>query len=364
MQVWEKIKGEFVDIIEWTDDSMDTMVWRFARYHNQIKYGAQLTVRETQAAVFVNEGRIADVFRPGMYTLETRNLPVLSTLQGWKHGFDSPFRAEVYFVNTRQFTDIKWGTRNPVIVRDREFGPVRLRAFGSYAMRVGEPAVFVREIAGTNARFTLDGVTEQLRNQIVTRFSDHIAGCGIPVLDIASNFDEVSAAMRDKMAPEFVAFGLELTRLLVENVSLPEEVERALDKRTSMGLVGDVDRFVKYQSGVAMESAAANPGGDASSGIGMGIGLVMGGQMGQAFTGQRQVEPSATSGVRLHVQLDGAAAGPFDLGAVTAMIQQGRISRTTLVWCGGSADWVAAGQLPELAAAFSLVPPPLPGGTR
>jgi membrane protease subunit (stomatin/prohibitin family) len=364
MQAWEKIKGEFVDIIEWTDDSLDTLVWRFPRYHNQIKYGAQLTVRETQVAVFVNVGRIADVFRPGMYALETRNLPVLSTLQGWKFGFDSPFRAEVYFVSTRQFTDIKWGTRNPVIVRDSEFGPVRLRAFGTYAMRVGEPAVFVREIAGTSARFTLDGVAEQLRSQIVTRFSDHIAGCGIPVLDIARNYDEISAVMRNTMAPEFVAYGLELTRLLVENVSLPEDVERAIDKRTSMGIVGDVDRFVKFQSGVAMEGAAANPGGGASSGIGMGIGFAMGGQIGQAFNGQRQVEPASEGGPRFHVQLDGAAQGPFDLAAVSSMVQQGRVARDTLVWRLGTTDWVAAERVSELAQAFGQLPPPLPGAGR
>ncbi|MBD3242323.1 MAG: antifreeze protein, partial [Chitinivibrionales bacterium] len=282
----DKLAGEFVDIIEWTDDTPDTMVWRFPRYHNQIKYGAQLTVRESQLAVFVNEGQIADVYKPGMYTLTTRNMPVLSTLRGWKHGFDSPFRAEVYFASTRNFTDLKWGTRNPIILRDPEFGPVRLRAFGSYVVRVSDAARFVREITGTDGVFTLDGITEQLRNLIVTRFSDRLAESKIPVMDLAANYDELSELMTAKVAPEFQEYGLEITKLLVENISLPEEVERALDKRSSMGIVGNLDKYLKYQTGTAMEAAAANPGGDASAGVGMGMGFAMANQMAQSFTGQ------------------------------------------------------------------------------
>jgi membrane protease subunit (stomatin/prohibitin family) len=366
MNLMNKLMGEFVDIIEWTDDSMDTIVWRFPRYHDQIKYGAQLTVRETQNAVFVNEGQIADVFKPGMYTLETRNMPVLSTIRGWKHGFDSPFRAEVYFVNTRNFTDLKWGTRNPIIVRDPEFGPVRLRAFGSYVIRVQDAGEFVKEIAGTNQLFTLEGITEQLRNLIVTRFSDYIAEAKIPVLDLASNYDELSSYLTEKITPEFQEYGLDVTKLLVENISLPEEVEQALDKRSSMGIVGNLDKFLKYQAGTAMEAAAANPGGDASAGVGMGMGFAMANQMGQSLMGQQQAGGGAPpplpgqEAVQYFVGQDGQRTGPFDTDAIGGMIRAGTIRPETLVWAKGMPAWQAAGRVAALASHFGAVPPPLP----
>ena len=182
MALMDKIFGEFVDVIEWTDDTQDTMVYRFERYGNEIKYGAMLTVRESQAAVLVNEGEIADVFKPGMYELRTANLPILSTLQNWQRGFESPFKAEVYFFNTKRFTDLKWGTKNPIIARDPEFGPVRLRAFGTYVIRIADPAVFLREIVGTDGRFTTDEIANQLRNLIVSRFATVVASSGIPIL--------------------------------------------------------------------------------------------------------------------------------------------------------------------------------------
>jgi membrane protease subunit (stomatin/prohibitin family) len=191
MGLFNKLKGEFIDVIEWTDSSSDTMVYRFERYGNEIKNGAKLTVRESQAAVFINEGQLADVFKPGMYDLTTANLPVLSTLKGWKHGFESPFKAEVYFVNTKRFTDLKWGTQNPIMLRDKEFGPVRLRAFGSYSIRVTDPAVFLKEIVGTDDDFNKDEVTGQLRNIVVSRFSDALGESGIAVLDLASNYNEL-----------------------------------------------------------------------------------------------------------------------------------------------------------------------------
>ncbi|MDH3771876.1 MAG: SPFH domain-containing protein, partial [Nitrospirota bacterium] len=169
--IWNNLVGEFIDVIDWTDDTNDTMVWRFERHNNEIKYGAKLTVRESQVAVFVNEGRVADVFAPGMYTLETANLPIISTMEGWVHGLESPFKAEVYFVNTRRFTDLKWGTKHPVTLRDPEFGPVRLRAYGTYVFRVQEPVIFIKEIVGTDAHFTIDEITDQLRNLIVSRFA-------------------------------------------------------------------------------------------------------------------------------------------------------------------------------------------------
>ena len=287
MSFWDKLRGEFVDIIEWTDDSQDTMVWRFERHGNEIKYGAQLTVRESQVAVFVNEGQIADVFYPGRYVLETQNVPVLSTLQGWRHGFESPFKAEIYFANTRRFTDLKWGTKNPVTLRDPEFGPVRLRAFGTYVIRVMDAGTFIREIVGTDGHFTTDEVTDQLRNLIVSRFSTAIGSSGIPVLDLAGNYDQLSDFVTQRISPEFAAYGIELTKLLVENVSLPPAVEEALDKRTSMGVLGDLNRYTQFQTAEAIGDAANNPG-MAGSTMGMGVGMMMATQMGQAAQNAQQ----------------------------------------------------------------------------
>ncbi|MGL5891630.1 MAG: SPFH domain-containing protein, partial [Bacteroidia bacterium] len=271
MGLFDKLKGEFIDIIEWTDSSNDTIVWRFPRHQNEIKNGAKLTVRESQVAVFVNEGQIADAFMPGMYELTTQNMPILSTLKGWKYGFNSPFKAEVYFVSMRQFTNLKWGTKNPIMVRDAEFGPLRIRAFGTYAMRVKEPKVFLKEIAGTDHEFTTEEINEQLRNIVVTRFSDAVASSKIPVLDMAANYDEFSKLIHEKINPEFNEIGIDLTKMLIENISLPEEVEKVLDKRTSMGIVGNLGAYTQFQAANAMEQAAQNPnGGLAGAGVGMG----------------------------------------------------------------------------------------------
>ena len=228
MGFWDKIFGEFVDVIEWTDNSSDTMVYRFERYGNEIKYGAMLTVRESQQAVFVNEGVIADQFPPGLYKLETNNLPIITSLQGWPHGFESPFKAEVYFFNTRRFTDLKWGTKNPLMLRDREFGPVRLRAFGTYAMRVVDPVALLKEVVGTSGQFSTGEITNQLRNLIVSRFASILGESAIPILDLAANYDDLSTFVSNRIQPEFKTYGLEITKLLVENISLPPAVEEAL----------------------------------------------------------------------------------------------------------------------------------------
>src|SRR5262245_46029358 len=249
MGLFDKLRGELIDIIEWNESGdSQLLAYRFPRYNNEIKYGAKLVVREGQAAVFVNQGQLADVFPPGTYTLETRNLPILSTLLGWMYGFESPFKAEVYFASTRLFTDLKWGTKNPIMLRDAEFGPVRLRAFGTYALRVGVAGIFIRQIVGTDHRFTADQITEQLRNFIVSRFTDLLGEKKIPALDLAGNYDELGQFVTERLKPEFVAYGLELHNLLVENISLPPEVEQALDKRTSMGVVGNLDAYTRFQT--------------------------------------------------------------------------------------------------------------------
>jgi membrane protease subunit (stomatin/prohibitin family) len=367
MSLWSKIGGEFIDIIEWTDDTQDTIVYRFERHNNEIKYNAQLTVRESQVAVFVNEGKVADVFQPGMYTLETKNLPILSTLQGWKYGFSSPFKAEVYFLNTKRFTDLKWGTMNPVMLRDPEFGPVRLRAFGTYAIRVKDPTAFIREIAGTDGRFTTDEVTEQLRNLIVTSFAGAVAKSGIPVLDLSSNYDKVSQVIRDAIQPEFDAYGLDVVTLLVENVSLPEEVEKALDRRSSMGVVGDLGRYTQFQTAEAIKAAAENPGGAAGIGIGMATAGGLASAMGGAVQQGAQQAPAAGSAPpplpgseAYHVALDGKQSGPFPAAQLQALVRDGRLTRDSLVWSQGMAAWAKAGDVAGLAALFADLPPPLP----
>jgi membrane protease subunit (stomatin/prohibitin family) len=367
MTLWEKAKAELVDIIEWTDDSSDTMVWRFPRFENEIKYGAQLIVRQAQAAVFVNTGEIADVFTAGQHQLTTKNLPVLTTLASWKYGFQSPFKAEVYFVNTRNFTNLKWGTKNPVILRDSEFGPVRLRSFGTYVARVSDPAKFIKEIVGTEGRFTVEEVAEQLKNLIVTRFSDMLGESKIPVLDLAASYNELSAYLTEKIAPEFLEYGLEVTKLLVENIALPPEVEEALDKKSSMGIIGNLDNFVKFQSANAMEAAAKNPGGEASAGVGMGIGFAMANQLGKAMaTPQEPLHaappplPLEETGCTYYVGKNGKQAGPFDKDAIIGYIRKGAIAKETLMWKQGMEGWNMAELFTEFEAVFTAAPPPLP----
>ncbi len=362
MGLFDRLFGEFVDVIEWTDDSSDTLVYRFPRQGNAIKYGAKLTVREGQVAVFVNEGQVADVLDPGMYELETQNLPILSSLQAWPHAFDSPFKAEVYFCSTRRFTDLKWGTRNPLMLRDAEFAMVRLRAFGSYVIRIKNGERFLREIVGTDGLFSVDEISEQLRNLIATRFAAVVAESRIPVLDLAANYGKLSDFISAQIAPEFDVYGLELSKLLVENISLPAEVEKALDKRTSMGIIGDLDRYIKVQTGSAMQAAAENPGGGASDGMGMAVGMAAATQMmrpGAPIGGD--VPPPLMPVVRVHVARDGAAVGPYTLPQIGQQVDEGQIAADTLVWYKSLSAWQRAADAPALSELFDdSLPPPLP----
>lgn len=364
MGLWDKLKGELIDIVEWLDDSSNTMVHRFERYGNEIKNGAKLVVRPGQVAVFVNEGQLADVFEPGTHSLETRNLPILSTLQGWKHGFESPFKAEVYFASTRRFTDLKWGTKNPVMLRDPEFGPVRLRAFGTYVVRVKDAAGLIHEIVGTDGHFTTDEITDQLRNLIVSRFTDILGESKIPILDLAANYDEMGNFISTRIQTEFEAYGLELTKLLVENISLPPAVEEALDKRASMGVVGNLQAYSQFQAAEAMEKAAENPGGMAAGGMGMGMGFAMANQMGQAVSGpqaQQPGPPPMPQAVEFFLALDGTQTGPFGMDVLKAKVTSGELTAETLAWKQGLPDWTPAGKVVELASLFAAGgPPPLP----
>jgi membrane protease subunit (stomatin/prohibitin family) len=363
MGLWEKITGEFIDIIEWTEPSgNDILAYRFPRYNNEIKMGAKLTVREGQAAVFVNEGQMADVFKPGMYTLQTENLPILSTLKGWKYGFSSPFKAEVYFISMRQWTDQKWGTQNPLMLRDPELGPVRVRAYGTYAMRVKDPAVFVRQLVATDPSFETYQISEQLRHTITARFADAVGQMKVPVLDLAGNYDKMSKTALEKIAPDLEAMGLALTLFYIENISLPPEVEQALDKRTKMGVLGDMKRYTEYQMAEAIPAAAANPGGIAGTGMGLAAGMAMGNQMAGQMAGASTGGPPPLPTAGFYIGIGGKREGPFDLDALAAKARDGALSRETLVWRQGLANWVGAGTVPELQAIFAAVPPPLPPG--
>lgn len=365
MGLFDKIRGEFIDIIEWLDDSRDTLVFRFPRYDNEIKMGAKLIVRESQVAIFVNEGRLADVFPPGTHTLETQNLPILSTLKGWKYGFHSPFKAEVYFVNTRQFTDLKWGTQNPVIVRDPEFGPVRLRAFGTYCVRVVDPSAFLLGLVGTDPLFKTDEVSGYLRQLIVGRVATQLGKAQTSVLDMAAHQDQAGAALGAALSAELKEQGLEITKFIVESVSLPPEVEKALDQRSQMNVLGDLDRYTKYKAAEAIGDAAKNPGG-AGDALGLGMGVAMGHRMAQALAGgSAPTAPGASppplpTAQQWYVGIDGAQQGPFDATQLRALAAAGRLTAATLVWTAGMANWLAAGQVPDVAAVLPQAPPPLP----
>lgn len=284
MGIFDAIRSQFIEVIEWLDDSGNTILYRFPVQGQEIKNGAQLTVRESQTAVFVFQGQIADVFGPGRYTIDGGNTPILSKLGAWKFGFNSPFKAEVYFVNTKQFTDLKWGTSNPVMMRDTDFGMVRLRAFGIYSIRVTDPRALIKEVAGTNAHFVTEDIEGQLKRMLVSGFSDALAESKIAALDLASNYDELSKFIRGKLTGDFNGYGLELTKFVIENISLPAEVEAAMDKRTSMGVIGDVGRYAQFQAADAMRDAAQNTGGGAGTGAGLGAGFAIGNAMAGAMT--------------------------------------------------------------------------------
>ena len=297
MGLFSKLAGQLIDVIEWKDNSADTMVYRYDRNGKEIMMGAQLTVRESQVAVFVNEGQLADVFQPGRYELSTQNMPVLTALKAWKFGFNSPFKSDVYFVNTKQFMDRKWGTANPVMMRDAEFGMIRIRAFGSYSFRVKDASAFMKECFGTASLFTVEGVEGQIKSIVVSGLSDAIAQSKIPALDLAANYTELGDYVLQALNPKVEKLGLTLCQFVIENISLPEEVEKSIDKRTSMGVVGDLNKYTQFQAAEAMREAANNPGGMAGMGVGMGAGMGMGQMFTQAFgagvNAQQPQQPAA-----------------------------------------------------------------------
>ena len=358
MGIMDKLRGELIDIIEWTEPAEnDVLAYRFPRYQNEIKMGARLIVREGQNAVFVNEGRLADIYKPGTYILNTENMPILSTLRGWKYGFSSPFKAEVYFISMRQWTDRKWGTQNPIMMRDSEIGPVRIRAFGTYAFHVSDPKTFLRQLVVTDPSFESYEISNQLRDTIVSRFSDVIGTAKVPVLDLAGNYDKISRLALETIGPDFETLGLALTFFYIENISVPPEVEQAIDTRAKIGVLGDLNRYAHYQSATAIGDAAKNPGGTAGAGIGIGAGIALGQQMTAQMTPPAGPPPLP---VAFFVAVNGAQTGPYDMNTLSGRARDGLLTRETLVWRQGMAEWTAAGAVSELQTLFGAVPPPIP----
>ena len=367
MGIFDFLTGEFIDVIHWVDDTRDTMVSRFEREGHEIKYGAKLTVREGQAAVFIHEGQLADVFTPGLYMLETNNMPLMTTLQHWDHGFKSPFKSEIYYVNTTRFNDLKWGTKNPIICRDPEFGPVRLRAFGTYSVRVVDPARFLTEIVGTDGEFTMDEISFQIRNIIVQEFSRTIARSGIPVLDMAANARELGKLVGKEIESQLAEYGLALPELYIENISLPPAVEEVMDKRSSMGVIGNLNEYMQFQTAEAMGRDGAGAGA-LQTGIGAGMGMQMAANAGP--WGAQPAAPAKPAAVApppppvehvWHIAVDGNTTGPFSKAAMGRKATDGDLTRETFVWTAGQDGWKKAEDVQELAQLFTILPPPPPG---
>lgn len=374
MGLMDKIKGELVDIIEWIDDSRSTLAWRFPRYQNEIKNGAQLIVREGQEAVFVYRGALADRFGPGHFELTTENLPLLSTLQGWKHGFDSPFRSEVYFINTRPVTDLRWGTPQPVTVRDPDFRMVQVRANGLCVVKVADAEVFLKEVIGTDSAVEIDEISELLRRVITLAFSDLVLETGLGVIDLQGRQVELSAKLRDFVAERVDdEYGLEIPDITM-NISLPDEITQAMTRGVARGVeeggfldnVGPMDRFQQAKAAEAMVAAAGNPGGGAAGDfMAAGLGLSMAGQMANQMQGAQAPAAAAGppplpgQGATFHVEIGGASSGPFTVAQVQAGVANGQVLPTSLVWTNGMAAWAPANTVPVLQGLFS-VPPPLP----
>jgi membrane protease subunit (stomatin/prohibitin family) len=378
MGLFDALRNEFIQIIEWLDDTNNTLVYRFPVHDQEIKMGAQLTVRENQVAIFVNEGEVADVFKPGRYELSTQNMPVMSTLRGWKYGFDTPFKAEVYFFNTRLFTDLKWGTQNPVMMRDAEFGMIRMRAFGTYAIRIADAKTFFSTIVGTQHLTTTEEILGQLRSTVISHFSDIVATSKIPALDLASSYRELSTLAQSELAPSFDSYGLELSRFNIDNISLPEEVEAAIDQRTKLGVLGDrMQQYTQLQAADSIKIAAANPGGVAGAGVGLGAGMAMGQAMSGAFSNASSPQgappaPGASAAPppppgpqgnvpRWSLAIDGKTYGPYTDDGLKAMVQGGQVSPSTQAWRPGASGWAPLDTYAELGlSGGSAMPPPPP----
>lgn len=368
MGLFSSLKNQFIDVIEWPDENPDVLVHRFQRHDNEIKMGAKLIVRPGQRAVFVNEGQIADAFEPGTYTITTKNLPIITTLLSLPYGFESPFKAEVYFIRTTEQLDRKWGTPQPVMLRDADFGIVRLRAFGNFSYKVGITKDMISRFVGARADFFSGDIEDQIRTKLISSFSDCLGELKIAALDLAAKYDEISEAMTNKLQDVFSKLGLDLLSFAVANISVPEEVQEAMDQRSSMGALGNLNNFSQYQAANALRDAASNPGGSGNM-MGMMVGGQLAGGLGGALNQQQQPQsggaapPPVPSQSKFFAVLNGAQAGPFSIDEFKAQINSGAVTRETLVWKEGMSSWAAAETQPELASLFGATPPPVPPPT-
>ena len=377
MGFFDKLKNELVDIIEWLDDTNGTtLVWRFPRHQNEIKNGAKLTVRPGQTAVFVDQGRIADVFTEGMYELTTANIPLLSTLKGWKHGFNSPFKSEVYFVSTKAVAGLKWGTPQPLMMRDADFGAIRVGAFGTYTIRCTDPKLLLRELVGTDGVYDVDELQQVMRSLIQQAFAESVNEDKIPALDLLASYGKIATSMRAKVAVQIDdEYGLEITQLGIVNVNVPESVQKAIDQRSSMGALGsaslgpapNLGAFQQFQMGNAVGGMGQGGGGGAGAGMEMGMGLAMAGQMMNGMQQQPQMmapAPPLPQTQQWFFGINGQNVGPLAMDVIRQFVTMGQIKPDTLAWTNGQAAWTPASQIPALAPFFGGGgPPPLPGGT-
>ena len=383
MGIIAKLKGELVDIIEWFDDTRNTLAWRYPRYENEIKNGAELIVREGQQAVFVYRGQLADKFGPGNYQLVTENLPVLSTLQGWPHGFKSPFRSEVYFINTRPVTDLRWGTPSPVTVRDPDFTMVQVRANGLCVLRIADPEIFLREVIGTDSSVNTDEIAELLRRVITLAFSDMIMATGLGAIDLQGRQVELSDKLRDFVQERVDdEFGLKVDSITM-NITLPEEITQAMTRGVARGVeqaryldnVGPMDRLQQGAAAEAMVEAAKNPGGGAGTMMGAGMGMALGQQMGNMMAAGQQgygappqgyppqgAPPPLPPQQTFHAEINGNAVGPLTVDQMRQYVAAGQLTPNSNVWAVGMPNWVVAQSVPALAQLFAPPPgpPPLP----
>jgi len=361
MGIFSWLFGQFIDIIEFKDDSQNTIVYRYPRGDSEIKYGAKLIVRESQIAVFVDKGEIADVMNPGTYELETSNLPILTDLQHWDHGFKSPFKADVYFVNTKIFTNLKWGTKNPIILRDKEFDIVRLKAFGTYEFKVKDPVKLLKDLVGTDGHYTTEEIEEQLASLIVSKLSIALAEDDTSILDLARNYDDFGEFIKEKLKDDFDKYGLELVDINVENISLPQEVEEAIDKRSARGAVGNLDEHLKYQSAESLTKGS----GSTSEVASIATGIAMANQIEKSFNSQNSNQeqkgstPPPINNKKYYIVVDDKPNGPHSIDYIKELVAKGELEGDDLIWRDGLKEWVdAIDELPELFK--TTTPPPLP----
>jgi len=359
MGLLNMLKNQFIDVIEWPETESGILVHRFNRYDNEIKMGAKLIVRPGQRAVFVNEGRIADAFEPGTYTLDTKNIPLLTTLLSLPYGFKSPFKAEVYFIKTTEQLDRKWGTANHVMLRDADFGVVRLRARGNYSYKIGIKEEMISRFVGAQADFNAETMEDQIRVKVISSFTDSLGEHKIAALDLAAKYDEISELMKEKLTADFNRLGLDLLSFTLENISVPDDVQKAMDERASMGAIGNLNNYAQYQAANALRDAAANQGG-AGNMMGMMLGSQMAGGLNNALHQQPVAPPPVPGQIKYFAVIKGQQSGPFSMEDVKQKISAGEITRDSLVWTEGMANWEPASSRADINGMFAPVPPPIP----